>query len=224
MIVSEVMDWLPLALNVLHHLPEYIALWSAALGPWVYVLLFSIIFSETGFIFTPFLPGDSLLFAAGALTALNGPLSLPTLATTLIAAAILGDFLNFSVGRMLGRVLLRKQVSRLVNKSYLERAQLFYHRHGAKAVILARFLPIIRTYAPFVAGVSQISQRRYIGYNVIGAALWVSLFLVAGHLFGNLPFVKERFQYVILAIIFISLAPAVIEFIRASRKKSLQQL
>jgi membrane-associated protein len=211
------MESLHTVIDIFQHLPEHIAQWSNVMGPWIYVLLFCIIFCETGLVFTPFLPGDSLLFAAGALTASGGPLSLPTLLPLLMLAAISGDFMNYSIGRKLGMVLFRDPNSKMFNQKHLHRAEDFYARHGRKAVVLARFLPILRTYAPFVAGVSRMPRDRYIVFNVIGATLWIWIFLWAGHWFGNLPVVKERFQYVILAIIVISLLPAAYEFLR-SRK------
>lgn len=189
------------------------------MGPWVYVLLFCIIFAETGLVFTPLLPGDSLLFAAGALTSANGPLELWVIVPLLMIAAMTGDFMNYTIGRELGLVLFRNPESKFFNQKYLLRARSFYARHGGKAVVLARFLPIIRTYAPFVAGLSHMPRTRYLPFNIIGATLWIGLFTFGGHWFGDLPFVKARFQYVVLAIIVISLIPAVLEFFRARRQR-----
>jgi membrane-associated protein len=200
-------------LDIFQHLPEHIALWTVFMGPWIYGLLFAIIFAETGLVFAPFLPGDSLLFAVGALTAMEGPLNLFILLPILTLAAMGGDFINYCIGRKLGLVLFRNPKSKLFNRKYLYRAEHFYGRHGGKAVVLARFLPIIRTYAPFVAGVSRMPIRRYIPFNMLGGCAWISLFLLAGHWFGNLPFVKTQFHYVILAIVLISAAPALIELI-----------
>lgn len=205
-------------LDIFQHLPEHIAIWSVFMGPWIYVLLFAIIFAETGFVFAPFLPGDSLLFAAGALTAAEGPLNLWILLPILTVAAMGGDFINYTIGRKLGLVLFRNPKSKLFNQRYLHRAEEFYARHGGKTVVLARFLPIIRTYAPFVAGVSRMPIGRYLPFNMLGGFIWIALFLCAGHWFGNLPFVKEQFHYVILVIIVISAAPAAVEFFRARRK------
>jgi membrane-associated protein len=204
-------------LDIFQHLPEHIAVWAVFMGPWIYALLFAIIFAETGFVFAPFLPGDSLLFAAGALTAMDGPLNLFILLPLLTLAAMGGDLINYCIGRKLGMVLFRNPKSKLFNRKYLERAEMFYAKHGGKTVVLARFLPIIRTYVPFVTGVSRMPARKYIPFNMLGAFIWISLFLCAGHWFGNLPFVKEQFHYVILVIIVISAAPAVVEFIRARR-------
>jgi membrane-associated protein len=210
------MEQLHFGLNILQHLPEHIAQWTNTMGPWVYALLFSIIFAETGFVFTPFLPGDSLLFAAGALTVgADSALDLTTLIVLLLIAAITGDLLNYSIGRKLGTTLFRNPNSKLFNKNYLERTEEFYVNHGGKAVILARFLPIIRTYAPFVAGTTRMRVTRYLRFNVIGATLWICGFLIAGHVFGNIPAVKDKFHFVILAILVISVAPAVIQFARS---------
>src|ERR1044072_216794 len=166
------MESLQAILDIFHHLPEHIAQWTNTMGPWIYVLLFCIIFAETGLALTPFLPGDSLLFAVGALTAEGGALSLPTILASLMLAAIAGDFMNYSIGRKLGLVLFRNPNSKLFNQKYLHRAEDFYARHGRKAVVLARFLPILRTYAPFVAGISRMPRDRYIAFNVLGATLW----------------------------------------------------
>jgi membrane-associated protein len=206
-------------LNVFQHLPDYIALWTVILGPWIYGLLFAVIFAETGLVFAPFLPGDSLLFAVGALTANEGSLDLFVLWPLLVFAAMSGDFLNYCIGRRVGLILFRNPKSKLFNQKYLHRADAFYQRHGGKAVVLARFFPIIRTYAPFVAGLGRMPMRRYLPFNVLGGLIWVSLFLGAGHWFGNLPVIKEQFHYVILAIVLISALPALIEFVRARRMR-----
>lgn len=186
------------------------------MGPWIYVLLFCIIFAETGLVVTPFLPGDSLLFAIGALTA-TGALELTIILPLLLAAAIIGDFFNYSIGRKLGVVLFRNPDSKIFNRVYLQRTQAFYTRHGGKTVIFARFLPILRTYAPMVAGMSRVPRQKYIVFCVVGAVLWITGFILAGHWFGNLPLVKKQFHYVILAIILISVSPAIIGFLRARR-------
>jgi membrane-associated protein len=205
------MDTFHLFLDVFQHLPDHIAQWSAWMGGWIYALLFGIIFAETGLVVTPILPGDSLLFAAGVLTTVGGPLSLSTMLPLLAFAAVAGDMLNYSIGRGVGARLLRSE-SRLINKKYLEKAREFYQRHGGKAVILARFFPIIRTYAPFVAGLSQMPRRRYAGFSVVGGCLWTWAFLLAGHWFGDLPVVKTGFHYVILGIAFVSVLPALWQF------------
>lgn len=188
------------------------------MGPWIYVLLFAIVFAETGLIVTPFLPGDSLLFAVGALTAIEGGLSYMMTAVFLIIAAIVGDAVNYSVGRWMGPRLFKNPDSKILNPEHLKRTQVFYTHHGGKTIIIARFLPILRTYAPFVAGLGQMSYSQFAFFNVIGALLWILIFLSLGHFFGNLPSVKSNFQYVILAIIVISALPALFEFWRARRE------
>lgn len=210
------MEQINFVIHFFQTLPEYINLWSQSLGPLVYLLLFSIIFAETGLIVTPFLPGDSLLFAAGALTTSSGPLSLPILIVTLFVAAIMGDFLNYSVGRAFGQRV-AKANWKFINKAYVARAEQFYEKHGGKAVVFARFFPLMRTYAPFVAGMSRMPRDRYIPFNILGAGLWIFGFTLAGHFFADLPFVKDRFHVVILGIIGISILPAIIEFIRARK-------
>lgn len=202
---------------IVQDLPGHLAQWTAQMGPWIYVLLFFIIFAETGLIVTPFLPGDSLLFAVGALTAVEGGLNLAILMGLLIIAAVLGDAVNYSVGRWLGLKLFKNPNSKVFNPDHLKRTQDFYERHGGKTIILARYLPIIRTYAPFVAGLGRMEYSRFAIYNVIGGVSWILVFLLAGHYFGNLPQVKTNFHYVIGAIIVISALPAVFEFVRARR-------
>lgn len=187
------------------------------MGPWIYVLLFAIIFAETGLIVTPFLPGDSLLFAVGALTAVEGGLSLSLCIGLLIVAAILGDAVNYSVGRWFGARLFRNPDSKIFNPKHLEKTQSFYVKHGGKTIILARFVPIIRTYAPFVAGMGRMAYGKFASYNVVGAIAWIALFIVGGHLFGNLESVKRNFHIVILAILVLSVLPIAIEFYKARR-------
>lgn len=209
------------AVAVLQDLPGHLAQWMAVMGPWIYILLFFIVFAETGLIVTPFLPGDSLLFAIGALTAIENGLSLPILLISLIAAAILGDAVNYTVGRWLGIRLFKNSDSKIFNPSHLQRTEAFYIRHGGKTIILARFLPVIRTYAPFVAGLSRMNYSRFAAYNVVGGVLWVMVFLLAGHYFGNLPRVKSNFQYVIGVIIILSILPALFEIWRGRRARTL---
>ena len=208
-------------IDIFLHLDQHLNEWATAAGPWLYVILFGIIFAETGLVVTPFLPGDSLLFAVGALTAIDGsPISLVQIMGLLIIAGVAGDAVNYSIGRRFGEKVFTSETSWLLNKKHLLRTQEFYERHGGKTIIIARFIPIIRTFAPFVAGVGKMSYRRFASYNVVGAVTWVVGFTVLGHLFGNLPGVKKNFQYVILGIIFLSILPAVIEMLR-SRKKPL---
>jgi membrane-associated protein len=200
-------------LNLDTHLAEFVQLY----GAWIYALLFLIIFAETGFIVTPFLPGDSLLFAAGTFAAL-GSLDLWLLIVTLIVAAILGDTVNYWVGAWIGPRAFSGNV-RFLRKDYLDRTHAFYEKHGGKTIILARFVPIIRTFAPFVAGVGAMSYPKFITYNVVGAVLWVGLFVPAGYYFGNIPTVRENFTLVILAIIALSVLPIAVEAVRARRSR-----
>ncbi len=204
--------------DIVLHLDRYLNGWAADFGGWLYVLLFAVVFAETGLVVTPFLPGDSLLFAVGALSATEGsPINVWLVGLALTVAAIAGDAVNYAVGRKLGPRVFSSQTSRLLNRQHLMRAQAFYARHGGKTIILARFIPIIRTFAPFVAGIGEMSYARFALYNVSGAIAWVWSFLLLGHQFGELPFVKKNFTYVIFAIIIVSVIPAVVEFIRARR-------
>jgi membrane-associated protein len=189
------------------------------LGPWTYLLLFVVLFCETGLVVTPLLPGDSLLFATGAVIALPGSgLSLVLMMIVLFAGAVLGDGVNYHIGRAIGPKIFSKDQSLFFNRRHLEYTQSFYEKHGGKTIILARFIPIARTFAPFVAGIGRMGYRRFAAYNVIGAAAWVVPFLLAGYWFGNMPVVKTNFHIVILAIIVISIMPAVVEFFRARKK------
>jgi membrane-associated protein len=185
-------------------------------GLWVYGILFLIVFLETGVVVTPFLPGDSLLFVAGTVAAM-GELNIHNLAALLIVAAILGDSLNYSIGRYLGPRVFRFEDSRFFRKAYIERTHGFFERHGGKTIVIARFIPIIRTYAPFVAGIGAMPYRRFLMFNVGGAGLWVGLLAYAGFFFGNLPIVKNNLTVVILGIIFVSILPGIVEFVRARR-------
>ncbi|HEX6271897.1 MAG TPA: DedA family protein [Polyangiaceae bacterium] len=201
--------------DVMTHLDVHLVEWGNALGPWLYVALFLIIFCETGLVVTPFLPGDSLLFAIGALAAApNSPINVWLIIPFLIIAAILGDAVNYSIGNRVGPKVFRSEGSFFFNKKHLVRTQDFYERYGGKTIIIARFVPIIRTFAPFVAGIGQMRYRRFFSFNVIGAISWVVIFIPAGFWFGNLPFVKKQFHYVIFAIIFLSILPAIIEIAR----------
>jgi membrane-associated protein len=204
-------------LAIFQDLPGHLTAWTQSMGPWIYVLLFAIIFAETGLIVTPFLPGDSLLFAVGALTAVEGGLSLWVCVVLLIIAAILGDAVNYSVGRWLGAKAFRNPNSKVFNPAHLEKTQAFYLKHGGKTIILARFVPIIRTYAPFVAGMGRMEYAKFASFNVVGAIAWIGLFTVGGHLFGNLESVKRNFHIVILAILVLSVLPVVIEVLKARR-------
>ena len=210
-------------INILLHLDVHVNQWCGAFGVGVYALLFLIIFAETGLVVTPFLPGDSFLFALGALTAVDDAyLSLPVLIVLLISAALCGDVTNYSIGRYLGPKVFQKDSGRLLNRKYLDRTHVFYEKHGGKTIIIARFAPIIRTFAPFVAGVGAMRFRNFISFSVVGAVVWVTSFLSAGHYFGNMPSVKNNFHIVILAIIFVSLLPMFFELFKAWRGRLAQ--
>ncbi len=205
-------------LNGFLHLDQYLNVWAGSLGPWLYVMLFLIIFCETGLVIIPFLPGDSLLFAVGALAATEGsPLHVGTIAILLCLAAVAGDTLNYAIGFRIGPKVFSSERSFLLNKKHLFKAELFYEKHGGKTIIMARFMPIIRTFAPFVAGIGRMKYSRFLLFNVTGGIAWIFSFLLAGYIFGNQEIVKRNFHYVILAIIIISMMPALIEWIR-SRK------
>jgi membrane-associated protein len=196
--------------------PDSLNALAQALGPWMYVLLFAIIFAETGLVVTPFLPGDSLLFAVGAVAAYpSSPINWPLTAALLIAAAVLGDAVNYAIGHWLGPKVFHREDSKLLNKHHLLRAQAFYERHGGKTIVLARFVPIIRTFAPFVAGIGKMRYWQFAVYNVSGAILWVLLCLGAGYFFGRLEFVQKHFELVLIAIVAISLVPVAWELWRA---------
>lgn len=210
------MDLLRALVDFILHIDEHLNALAGEYGPWLYAILFLIVFCETGLVVTPFLPGDSLLFAAGALAA-TGPLNVHVLAALLIVAAILGDTVNYTIGRRLGDRVSRWKV---VKPEYLDRTTAFYERYGAKTIVLARFVPIVRTFAPFVAGMAKMNYRTFVTYNVVGALVWVLSFLYAGYFFGNLPVVKENFGLVAIGIILVSLLPMVVEYLRARRRPS----
>jgi membrane-associated protein len=199
------------------HLDQHLSQIISQYGIWTHLILFLIVFCETGLVVTPFLPGDSLLFAAGTFAAL-GALDLWLIVILLILAAIVGDSVNYWVGSYIGPRAFRGDI-RFLRKEYLDRTHAFYERHGGKTIILARFVPIIRTFAPFVAGVGAMSYSKFITYNVVGAVLWVGLFVLGGYFFGNIPVVRDNFSVVILAIIAISVMPIAIEALRARRSR-----
>jgi membrane-associated protein len=211
------MDFVRSVMDLFLHLDEHLNQIVTSYGVWTHLILFAIVFAETGLVVTPFLPGDSLLFAAGALAAL-GSLDLWLLVVLLIGAAILGDTVNYWVGAWIGPRAFSGNV-KFLRKDYLDRTHAFYEKHGGKTIILARFVPIIRTFAPFVAGVGAMSYPQFIVYNVTGAILWVGLFVPLGYFFGNMPTVKENFSLVILAIIALSVMPIAVEAIRARRSR-----
>ncbi|MCX6127385.1 MAG: DedA family protein [Proteobacteria bacterium] len=210
--------------DVFLHLDRHLTQMANAAGGWTYLVLFLVIFAETGLVVLPFLPGDSLLFAVGALAALPGSeLKLVPLIALMFVAAVLGDAVNYSIGRYCGPRVFRKETGVLLNQKHLVHTQKFYETYGGKTIILARFMPIIRTFAPFVAGVGQMHYRKFAAFNVVGAFAWVIPFTLAGYFFGNLPFVKNSFHYVILAIIILSVFPAVYEVWRVKNEERIRK-
>jgi membrane-associated protein len=217
------MELIKYLIDLFLHLDEHLAVIIQNYGTWTYLILFAVIFMETGLVVTPFLPGDSLLFAAGtfASPALGSALNIWLLWGLLCAAAILGDTVNYWIGHFIGPRAFTGEV-RFLKKEYLDRTHDFYEKHGGKTIVLARFIPIIRTFAPFVAGIGAMSYGHFIVYNVVGGIAWVTIFLFLGYFFGNLQFVQENFTVVVLAIIAISVVPILIEAIKArleSRRK-----
>lgn len=201
------------------HIDVHLAAMVATYGIWIYAILFLIVFCETGLVVTPFLPGDSLLFVAGTLAA-TGQMNPHTLVALLIVAAILGDAVNYSIGRLFGQRLFSNPQSRIFRQAYLERTHAFYERHGGKTIILARFVPIVRTFAPFVAGMGKMSYRHFALFNVTGGIVWVTAFVYAGYWFGNMPVVKQNLELLIFGIIFVSVLPGLIEYWRQRRRKN----
>ena len=190
-------------------------------GNWVYAILFAIIFAETGFVVTPFLPGDSILFVAGAASA-GSPLNVHVVVIVLIAAAILGDSTNYAIGRFVGPKVFahagQKGIWRLVRKSHLERTHEFFDKYGAVTIIIGRFVPIVRTFAPFLAGVGEMTYPKFLSYNIVGGVIWITLLVYAGYLFGNIAWVKSHFHWVVVGIIVLSVMPMVIEYLKAKRR------
>jgi membrane-associated protein len=209
------MTLLKMLVDFFLHIDKNLAMIIAQYGTMTYAILFGVIFMETGLVVTPFLPGDSLIFAAGVFAA-TGSFQVVILWLLLITAAFLGDTANYWIGHYIGPKAFEMN-SRLLKKSHLVKAQSFYEKHGGKAIVLARFVPIVRTFAPFVAGVAKMSYRHFITYNLLGGVLWVSLFLFAGYFFGNLPLVKDNFHYVMVVIVLISVVPIALEWVK-SRK------
>jgi membrane-associated protein len=213
------MEYIKQFIDIILHLNDHLDAWTAAFGPWLYLILFAVVFCETGLVVTPFLPGDSLLFAVGAICARDGsPLNVLVMMVVLIVAAVIGDAVNYSIGKRIGPKVFTREKSLFLNKKHLIRTQRFYEKHGGKTIIIARFVPIIRTFAPFVAGIGNMGYRRFAAFNVIGALAWVIGFLTLGYLFGNMPFVKKQFTYVLFGIIFLSILPGIIEYVRARRE------
>jgi len=204
------MEWIAQFVDIVLHLDQHLGVFLEQHGAWIYLLLFVIVFCETGLVVTPFLPGDSLLFVAGTLAAAGGMDVLGVMAT-LIAAALTGDNVNYWIGRYLGPRVFRPE-NRWLNHNHLDRTQSFYERHGGKTIILARFIPIIRTFAPFVAGIGRMHYGRYLAFCVVGALVWVVSLVLAGYFFGNLPWVKKNLSLVILGIIVLSLVPIALQY------------
>lgn len=212
------MDFIHFIIDFILHIDVHLAELVAQYGAWVYGILFLILFCETGLVVTPFLPGDSLLFVAGALAALPGnDLNVHLMVSLMTVAAIVGDALNYTIGRLFGERLFRNPNSKIFRRSYLDQTHKFYEKHGGKTIILARFVPIVRTFAPFVAGMGHMSYRHFAAYNVIGALVWVLLFTYAGYLFGNVPIVQNNLKLLIVAIIVLSILPGVVEIWRHKR-------
>lgn len=211
------MEWIEMLIDFILHIDDHLMMIVGAYGTWTYAILFLIVFAETGFVVTPFLPGDSLLFAAGALAA-TGVLNPFVLVALLFVAAVLGDSVNYSLGSYFG-VRVFKEEARIFKLDYLYKTEAFFEKYGGKTIVIARFVPIVRTYAPFVAGASKMNYSRFIFYNLLGGAIWVGLFVTVGYLFGNLPIVKNNFSLAVLIIIAASVVPIFIEFFKAKRKK-----
>lgn len=212
------MEYIAHFVDLFLHLDKHLGELVKEYGTWTYLVLFIIVFCETGLVVTPILPGDSLLFAAGAIAAL-GSLNPHLLVVLLTIAAVLGDAVNYQIGRYVGPAVFKKEDSRFFKRAHLEKTHAFYERYGGKTIIIARFVPIVRTFAPFIAGVGQMSYRQFALYNVVGAIAWVVIGVYAGYLFGQMEIVKKNFSLIIIAIVFISLLPAAFEFWRAKRQK-----
>jgi membrane-associated protein len=211
-------------IDLLLHADRYLLDIVTAYGPWIYAVLFAIVFAETGLVVTPFLPGDSLLFAAGAIAA-TGALDIRVAGVLLLVAAIAGDAVNYSIGRAAGARIMQKarddaRWRRWINPAYIDRAHAFFEKHGGKAVVLGRFMPIVRTFVPFVAGAAEMSYPTFAFYNITGAVAWVGLCLGAGYMFGNVPVIKENFSLVAIGIVLVSLLPMVIEYLRYRTRPS----
>lgn len=207
------MELIQYLLGIIMHLDKHLNMIIQEYGTWTYLILFLIVFCETGLVVTPILPGDSLLFAAGTFSAI-GSLNVALIFGLLSMAAILGDTVNYWIGYFVGPKVFHKENVRFLNKEYLDRTHRFYEKYGGKTIVLARFVPIIRTFAPFVAGIGKMTYFRFIAYNITGGLLWISFFIFGGYYFGNIPVVKNNFTFVIMAIIFISILPGVIEFVK----------
>lgn len=208
------MEILKSFVDIMLHLDVHLSEFVSQYGTFTYAILFLVIFAETGFVVTPFLPGDSLLFAAGAIASF-GSLNIGVMVLLLIVAAVFGDTANYWIGHFLGRKIVDNPHIKFINQEHIDKTEQFYKKHGAKTIILARFVPIVRTFAPFVAGVGSMHYSTFITYNIVGGVLWVSLFTLLGYFFGNMPFIKHNFHYAVFAIIGLSIVPMIYEFIQA---------
>jgi membrane-associated protein len=206
-------EWLSAAIDLVLHLDRHLALWIAAYGAWIYLILFVIVFAETGLVVTPFLPGDSLLFIAGSLAV--GNIDVHLLVMLLIAAAVLGNICNYEIGRYFGARFFVNDKARFLNPQHLERTHAFFERWGAVAVVLARFIPFLRTYVPFVAGMSKMTRGKYVAYTIAGAALWVGSLVYLGYFFGNIPWIKQNQGLLVIGIVGLSLLPVVIAALKS---------
>jgi len=204
--------------NFILHIGEHLQELVNNYGNWIYAILFAIVFCETGLVVLPFLPGDSMLFAAGTIAAV-GDMNIFVLIGLLIVAAILGDFVNFEIGKHFGQKLFSNPNSKIFKQSYLQKTHDYYERYGGRTIIIARFIPIVRTFAPFVGGMGNMNYAQFARYNIVGAVLWVVSFTTLGYFFGQLPFVKEHFSWIMIAIIVFSVVPMVIEIIRHRKDK-----
>lgn len=207
-----------LVFDILFNLNEHLGEFINYFGVWIYVVLFLVIFCETGLVVTPFLPGDSVLFLVGALAA-SGQMNIYIIGTALVAAGILGNLVNYEIGKFIGPKIFEANM-RFIKREYLIKTQQFYEKHGGKAVVIARFMPIFRTFVPFVAGIAQMNYQRYFLYNLVGSGLWVVIFLMGGYIFGNIPVVERNFTLVIFLVILISLMPGIIAALIEKRKAS----
>jgi membrane-associated protein len=216
------MELLNTFLDFFLHIDDQLAALIAQYGPWIYGILFLIIFCETGLVVTPFLPGDSLLFAAGALAASTGKMNIFLLWALLIIAAILGDSVNYAIGRRLGKGIFSDN-ARILKTAHLRKTEAFYEKHGSKTIIMARFVPIVRTFAPFVAGVGSMNYTRFATYNVVGGITWVTIFLAAGYIFGEIEFVKKNFELVAIGIVLVSVLPMILEFLKERQHSKREQ-
>lgn len=213
------MDLINAFFDIFMHLDKHLGGVIQTYGIWTYLILFLIIFCETGLVIAPILPGDSLLFAAGAFAAI-GAIEVGWLFFLLSIAAVAGDTLNYWIGRYMGPKIFHREKVRFLNREYLDRTHLFYEKHGGKTIIIARFMPIIRTFAPFVAGIGRMTYFHFIGYNVVGGIIWIASFVFGGYFFGNIPVVKRNFTLVIMVIIFLSILPGIIEYLRHRFRKT----